>query len=97
VRIDIDEQSLEVRLAPWQKLVGLMRDVCIARADISDVRVVADPVREAMHGGIKWACACPGSTSSRAPSAWTKYSSYAAVFPAYCSLSRTTRRCAECC
>ncbi len=42
-----------MRLALWQKVLGLLRDIRVARADISDVRVVADPVREAMRAGIK--------------------------------------------
>jgi hypothetical protein len=53
VRIDISDEYLEVRLSPSQKLLGLMRDIRVARADVSDVHVVADPVREAMRGGIK--------------------------------------------
>jgi hypothetical protein len=53
VRIDVTDQYLEIRLAPWQKALGLMRDIRIARADIRDVNVVADPVREAMRGGVK--------------------------------------------
>jgi hypothetical protein len=62
VQIELGDDFLELRLAPWQKLLGLMRDVRVARADISDVRVVADPVREAMRSGIKvglrvpWLC-----------------------------------------
>jgi hypothetical protein len=53
VRIAISDEYLEVRLAPWQKLLGLMRDIRVARTDITDVRVVADPVREAMRAGVK--------------------------------------------
>jgi hypothetical protein len=62
VRIVVSEQFVEVRLALWQKVLGLLRDIRVARADVSDVRVVQDPVREAMHAGIKvglrlpWLC-----------------------------------------
>jgi hypothetical protein len=62
MRINLSDDQLEVRLAPWQKLLGLMRNVRVARADISDVSVVSNPVREAMHSGIKvglrlpWLC-----------------------------------------
>ncbi len=62
MRIVISDDYVEVRLAPWQKLLGLMRDIRARRADISDVRVVDEPVREAMHSGIKvglrvpWLC-----------------------------------------
>jgi hypothetical protein len=62
MRIELSDDSVEVRLARWQKVLGLMRDIRIARADIGDVRVVEDPVREAMMSGIKvglrlpWLC-----------------------------------------
>jgi hypothetical protein len=62
VRINVSDDHVEVRLAPWQKLLGLMRNIRVARADISDVHVVSDPVREAMRSGIKvglrlpWLC-----------------------------------------
>jgi hypothetical protein len=53
MRIEVTDDAVEVMLAPWQKVLGLMRDIRVARADISDVRVVEDPVREAMGTGIK--------------------------------------------
>jgi len=62
VRIHVSEDYVEVRLAAWQKLLGLLRNIRVARADLSDVRVVDDPVREAMRSGIKvglrlpWLC-----------------------------------------
>jgi hypothetical protein len=62
VRIHVSDEYLEVRLALWQKLLGLLRDIRVARADISDVHVVSDPVRAAMRSGIKvglrlpWLC-----------------------------------------
>jgi len=62
VRIEITDEYVEVRLAPWQRLLGLMRDIRVARDDISEVRVVVEPVREAMRAGIKvglrvpWLC-----------------------------------------
>ena len=62
VRINVSDEYVEVRLSLWQKLLGLMRNICVARADVSDVHVVHDPVREAMRSGIKvglrmpWLC-----------------------------------------
>jgi hypothetical protein len=53
VRINVSDDHVEVRLALWQKLLGLMRNIRVARADVSDVHVVEDPVREAMRSGIK--------------------------------------------
>jgi hypothetical protein len=62
VRVDVTEDTVEVLLSRWQKVLGLMRDIRLPRADVSDVAVVAEPVREAMGTGIKvglrlpWLC-----------------------------------------
>jgi hypothetical protein len=62
MQINVSDDHIEVRLALWQKLLGLMRNVRVARTDISDVRVVSNPVHEAMYSGIKvglrlpWLC-----------------------------------------
>jgi hypothetical protein len=53
VQIELSDQTLEVHLARWEKILGLMGDIRVARADISDVRVVDNPIREAMGTGIK--------------------------------------------
>jgi hypothetical protein len=53
VRVIVTEDSFQVRLALWQKLLGLMRDIDLSREDIEEASVVEDPVREAMGSGIK--------------------------------------------
>ena len=53
MRVELTEQTLEVRLSFWQKLLGLLGNIKVARADVSDVQVVEDPVRAAMDAGIK--------------------------------------------
>jgi hypothetical protein len=53
MQINLSDDYIEVRLAPWQKLLGLMRNVRVARADVSDACVVSNPVHEAMYSGIK--------------------------------------------
>jgi hypothetical protein len=53
MRIEIGEDFVEVRLSWWQKLLGLLRNIRVARADVSDVHVVENPMREAMRTGIK--------------------------------------------
>jgi hypothetical protein len=53
MQINVTDEYVEVRLSLWQKALGLMRNIRVARTDISDVHVVADPVHEAMHSGIK--------------------------------------------
>ena len=53
MRVELTEETLEVRLSFWQKVVGLLGNIKVARADVSDVEVVEDPVRAAMDAGIK--------------------------------------------
>lgn len=53
MRVNVTDEYVEVRLSLLEKLLGLMRSIRVARADVSDVRVVADPVREAMSSGVK--------------------------------------------
>ncbi len=53
MQIVVSEEDVEVRLAPWERVLGLMRNLTVARVDISDVHVVQDPVREAMRTGLK--------------------------------------------
>lgn len=51
--MQVTEQNVEVRLSLWQKIVGLMRDISVPRAGVSDVRVVEKPFREVMQAGLK--------------------------------------------
>jgi hypothetical protein len=53
VRIEITDDAVEVRLAFWQKALGLLRNISVARADVSDVRIVAEPLGEVAHTGPK--------------------------------------------
>ena len=53
MRVVVGEESVEVLLAPWEKALGLMRNLTVARADISEVEVIQDPMREAMTSGMK--------------------------------------------
>lgn len=53
MRVELTAEMLEVRLAWWEKILGLLKDIRVERADISDVKVVEEPVREAMGSGIK--------------------------------------------
>jgi hypothetical protein len=53
MRLNVTQEMVEVRLAWWEKLLGLLKDIRVARTDISDVRVLAEPIREAMGAGIK--------------------------------------------
>ena len=53
MRIQVTDDSVEVLLSRWQKILGLQGDIRVPRADVSDVQVVEDPVREAMGIGLK--------------------------------------------
>jgi hypothetical protein len=53
MHVELDEQQIEVRLSRWEKALGLLGDIKVARAAVSDVHVVEEPVREAMGGGLK--------------------------------------------
>jgi hypothetical protein len=60
VRVVVTEDSVEVRLARWQKALGLMKDIRVARADVSNARVVENPTREVSGSGLKAGLRLPG-------------------------------------
>jgi hypothetical protein len=53
MRLNITPETVEVKLAWWEKGLGLLKDIRVPRTDISDVQVVEKPVRVAMSAGIK--------------------------------------------
>jgi len=53
VRVRLTDDSIEVLLSRWEKVLGLMKDIRVPLADVSDVRVVEDPIRAAMGTGLK--------------------------------------------
>ena len=53
MQVRVTEDSVEVLLPRWQKVLGLLGDVRVARAHVSDVEVVDEPVHEAMGVGLK--------------------------------------------
>jgi hypothetical protein len=59
VRVYVSEESVELRLAWWQKILGLTRDVSVSRSAVSDVHVVELPMREAMRSGMKFGLRLP--------------------------------------
>ena len=60
MRVHVTEGSIEVRLARWEKILGLMKDLRLPLADIADVRVVESPMREARGTGLKAGLRLPG-------------------------------------
>ncbi len=53
VRVEISEDAVEVLLAPWESVLGLLRDIRVPRMDVSDVQVLQEPIREVMRTGMK--------------------------------------------
>jgi hypothetical protein len=53
MRIHVSDDAVEVRLAGWQKALGLMGNIRVDRADLSDVEVVDDAIAPAMAAGVK--------------------------------------------
>ena len=53
MRIRITDEQLEIDLSRREKILGLMRDIRVPLASVSEVEVVDEPLREAMAAGIK--------------------------------------------
>jgi hypothetical protein len=53
MRVRLTDTSVEVLLSPWEKALGLLANITVPRTDVSDVRVVGEPLREAMSAGMK--------------------------------------------
>jgi hypothetical protein len=53
VRVHLSEEKIEVRLAPWEKVLGLLGNICVPCANLSDVRVLEDPLYDVMRVGLK--------------------------------------------
>ena len=53
MRVELSTDSVEVRLARWQKVLGLMGDIRVPLTHVSDVQVVQDPISQVLHTGLK--------------------------------------------
>jgi hypothetical protein len=53
VRVRVTDDSIEVLLSRWEKVLGLMKDIRVPLADVSDVSVVEDPIRATLGTGLK--------------------------------------------
>ncbi len=53
MRVHLSDDQIEVRLTKAEKALGLLRNIKVARSDISDVQVLEDPLREVMRSGLK--------------------------------------------
>ena len=60
VHVRLSEDAIEVRLARWEKVLGLMKDLSVPLADVADARVVENPMREVLGSGLKAGLRLPG-------------------------------------
>ena len=60
MRVRVTGDSVEVLLSPWQKALGLMKDIRVSREDVGDVRVVEDALGEVKGSGLKAGLRLPG-------------------------------------
>ncbi len=60
MRVRLTEDSIEVLLARWEKVLGLMKDIRVPLSEVGDVRVVEHPLREAAGTGLKAGLRLPG-------------------------------------
>jgi hypothetical protein len=53
MRVVLTDERIEVRLALWEKILGLLGNIRVARDQVSEARVVEEPLAEALGAGIK--------------------------------------------
>lgn len=53
VRVHLSEEKIEIRLAPLEKVLGLLGNIRVPRSDVSDVKIVEDPLHDVMRAGLK--------------------------------------------
>jgi hypothetical protein len=59
-RVAVLDNVVEIRLSWWQKALGLMRDIRVARSAVSDVAVQDDPLSAMKGTGLKAGLRLPG-------------------------------------
>ncbi len=60
MRLQISDDYVEVRLARWEKILGLMGDIRVPRTAVADVEVVQNPLRAVLGTGLKAGLRLPG-------------------------------------
>jgi hypothetical protein len=53
MRVHLCEEKIEIRLSVPEKVLGLLGNISVPISDVSDVRVVEDPLHEVMRSGLK--------------------------------------------
>ena len=60
MRVQLTDSTIEIKLARWEKIFGLMKDISVPLSDVSDARLVQSPLREAVGTGLKAGLRFPG-------------------------------------
>lgn len=60
MRLEVSDEYVEVHLARWEKILGLMGDIRVPRSAVADVQVVGDPLRAVLRTGLKAGLRLPG-------------------------------------
>lgn len=53
MRVHISEREVEIRLSVPEKVLGLLGNIRVPLADVSDVQVVEYPLHDVMRAGLK--------------------------------------------
>jgi hypothetical protein len=53
VRVHLSEEKIEIRLSVVEKALGLLGNITVLCADVSNVQVLEDPLHEVMRSGLK--------------------------------------------
>jgi hypothetical protein len=53
VRVHLSEEKIEIRLSAVERALGLLGSITVDRADVSDARVLEDPLHDVMRAGLK--------------------------------------------
>ena len=53
MRVHISEEKIEIRLTRVEKVLGLLGNICVPVSDVSDAKLVEDPLYDVMRAGLK--------------------------------------------
>ncbi len=74
MRVQISEDTVEIVLARWEKTLGLLGNITVAREDVGEVQVLENPMNSALRSGMKAGLRVPGliyiARSIRLDQAW---------------------------
>jgi hypothetical protein len=60
MRVQLTDSTIEIQLARWEKICGLMKDISLPLSDVSDARLIGKPLSEAVGTGLKAGLRLPG-------------------------------------